>query len=54
MNKHASELGKMGKGKAKTLSEGERTRRAEWAKTLALKRWAKVRDNEAKRQANKQ
>lgn len=39
-NKAAQELGRMGKGKPKTLTDAERKRRAERLALARLKRWA--------------
>lgn len=38
-NHHASALGKLGKGKPKTLTQAERRRRAERLAAARLKRW---------------
>jgi hypothetical protein len=39
MNKHASKLGKLAKGKPKTLSQEERIRRAKSLAIARKKRW---------------
>ena len=41
MNKHAQAMGRMGKGKPKTLTESERQRRSAWAKNMTKKRMEK-------------
>jgi hypothetical protein len=37
MNQAAQQLGRMGKGHPKTLTDAERARRAEWARGLAAR-----------------
>ncbi len=37
MNQAAQQLGRMGKGHPKTLTDAERERRAEWARGLAAR-----------------
>lgn len=41
MNKHASALGKMARGHAKTLSQAERKRRAQRLAAVRDKRWTR-------------
>lgn len=43
MNEAAAALGKMGKGKKKTLTEADRQRRRDWGKKLNAFRQAKAR-----------
>lgn len=38
MNKAAQQLGRLGRGKPKTLTAAERERRREWARGLAKRR----------------
>lgn len=40
-NRHASELGKLAKGKKKTLTEEDKAARSERLKTAREKRWNK-------------
>lgn len=42
MNKAAQSLGRRAKGVPKTITEADRARRAAHAKTMAAKRWAKI------------
>ena len=46
-NPHAVKLGRLGKGKAKTLSPQERKRRAENMKQNQTKRWIPLEPEEA-------
>ena len=46
MNKAAQELGRLGKGKPKTLTKAERKRRAERLAKAREKRWADKENDE--------